>query len=281
MKIKEAFELLKLELLKVEDSYFAKKEALLILAHFLNTSPLNIYLYFDKDIAEKEVLQILKKRLAGYPLAYVLKEAWFWGRKFFVEEGVLIPRQDTEILVEAFLESKIQKGVFLELGVGSGAIAITLLLEKPDLSAFGVDISSDALRICQKNSDYHGVNNKLFLLKADWLGAFRRAPLFSAIISNPPYISQAEWNGLAEEVKKEPYQALVAGETGLEYHEKLVKEASQFLKPEGFLFFEIGYNQKHRVEKLLKEFGWSYQFYKDLSGYYRVVKAWRDEDLRN
>ncbi len=279
MKIKEALELLKSEFLKVEDKYFAKKEALLILAHFLGTSPLNVYLYLDKDIAEEKIFKILKKRLSGYPLAYILKEAWFWGRKFFVEEGVLIPRQDTEILVEAFLESKIQNGFFLELGVGSGAIAITILLEKPSLKAFGVDVSPYALRICQKNSSYYGVSSRLFLLKANWLSAFRKAPLFSAIISNPPYVSQKEWNSLAEEVKKEPYQALVAGKTGIEYHEKLIKESSQFLKQKGFLFFEIGYNQKHQVEELLKKFGWRYQFYRDLSGYYRVVKAWKNEDL--
>jgi len=256
MKIKEILNVLEKELQKIEEPYFAKKEALLILSYFLKTSPLNVYLYLEKKIENKvqeKIFAILKKRLLYIPLAYLLKEAWFWGRKFLIDEGVLIPRQETEILVEAFLESNIKQGTFLELGIGSGVISISILLERPLLKAFGIDISKKAIEVCKKNRAYYKLEKRLNLLQGNWFSPFQKKPIFSAIISNPPYISKNEWEILPEEVKKEPFEALVAGETGLEFHEKLLKESHLFLKKGGFLFFEIGYNQKKRSRKSIKK----------------------------
>jgi len=280
LKVKSALKFLTERLSQIEEKDYARFEALCILAHFLKTSPLNVFLFLEKEVSEEEIRQILELRLSRFPLAYILKEAWFWGRKFFVEEGVLIPRQDTELLVEVFLESGIREGWILELGLGSGAVTITLLLERPDLKAAGIELSCKALEVCCKNAELHGVKKRFFPVKGDWLSPLSPAQLFSAIISNPPYISEKEWSSLPEEVKREPYEALIAGKTGLEFHERLIAEARDFLIKGGFLFFEIGYNQKQKVEELLKKYCWKYQFYRDLSGHYRVVKAWRDEDLR-
>jgi len=130
-----------------------------------------------------------------------LKTTYFWGRKFYVEEGVLIPRQDTEVLVSAFLELPLKTGKVLELGVGAGAISVTLLLERKELKVFAVDIEPKALKITKKNAKTYKVEKRLFLIKGDWFSPFLEKPLFNAIVSNPPYISCEEWETLDEEVK--------------------------------------------------------------------------------
>jgi len=277
MRVLDALKLIKESLSEIETIEHAKWEALLILSHLLETSPLNVYLHLDKKISEEKVLKILEERKKKKPLPYILKEAYFWGRKFYIEEGVLIPRQDTEILVSAFLKLPINEGRILELGIGSGIIAITLLLEKPKLKVFGVDISEKALEITKKNAKTYKVEDRLFLIRGDWFSSILGKPLFKAIVSNPPYISFSEWEALDEEVRLfEPKEALLSGEKGTEFQEKLLKFAHKYLLEGGFLIFEMGYNQGERIRELLKLYTWDFKIYKDFKGYERVVLAWKE-----
>ena len=277
MKVLKALRYAQEILSQIENKEYAKWEALLILSHLLNTSPLKVYLYLDKEIPEENFLKILEERKNKKPLPYILKEAYFWGRKFYIEEGVLIPRQETETLISVFLDLPIKEGKILELGVGSGVIIITLLLERPELKAFAVDISSKALEITRKNAKAYRVEERLFLIKGDWFFPISEKSLFNAIVSNPPYISFSEWDTLDEEVKLfEPKEALLAGKEGTEFQESLLKFAYKYLKKEGFLIFEIGYNQGKRIKEMLKFYKWKFEIYKDLKGYDRVVLAWKE-----
>lgn len=278
MKVYEAFDLAKKILSQIEDKEYAKWEALLILSHFLKIPPLNVYLHLDKEIPEKNFWEILRQRQEKKPLAYILKETYFWGRKFYIEEGVLIPRQDTELLISVFLDLPIKEGIILELGLGAGVISITLLIEKKDLKAFGVDINFKALEISKINAKTYKVEDRFFPLKGDWLNPLVEKRLFKAILSNPPYIPLEEWHTLDEEVKNfEPMEALVAGEKGTEFQEKLLKFGQKYLLKDGFLIFEMGYNQGGKIRELLEFYQWSFKIFKDLKGYERVVLAWKKD----
>jgi len=283
LKIFDALSYTKNLLKNIEDEKYAEWEALLILSHILKIKPLEVYFYLNDPLPkekEKKLKNILQERLKRRPLAYILKEIYFWGRKFYVEKGVLIPRQETEVLIEAFLELDIKGGQILELGVGSGNIVITLLLENPELKAIGVDISERALKVCKKNAEFYKVLSRLFLIKGDWFSPLKEnfEEGFEAVLSNPPYISEKEWKSLEPEVREfEPEEALIAREKGLYYHRLLLENAHIFLKKEGFLIFEIGYNQKEAVENFLKKYHWNYRFKKDLRNFYRVVIAWKED----
>ncbi|PMP67987.1 MAG: peptide chain release factor N(5)-glutamine methyltransferase [Thermodesulfobacterium geofontis] len=279
MKVSEALKYVREVLSKIEDKEYARWEALLIISHLLNISPLNVYLYSDKEIPEKSFLEILEERKKKKPLAYILKNTYFWGRKFYVEEGVLIPRQDTEVLISVFLKLPIEKGRVLELGVGAGTISITLLLERKKLKVFAVDINPKAIEITRKNAKAYKVEKRLFLIKGDWFNPFLEKPLFNVIVSNPPYISSEEWETLDEEVKLfEPKSALVSGKEGTEFQEKLLKFADKYLLEGGFLIFEMGYNQGKRIRELLNLYQWKFEIFKDLRGYERVVLAWKEKE---
>ncbi|MFN4196509.1 MAG: peptide chain release factor N(5)-glutamine methyltransferase [Caldimicrobium sp.] len=278
MKVKEALNLIIKELSSIEDLYYAKKEALEILAHLLRVSPLNVYLHLEKDIPFNKVKEILKDRLKKKPLPYILKKAYFWNRPFYLEEGVLIPRQDTELLIEVFLKKGPKEGFILELGCGSGIISITLLLECPQLKAVALDISEKALKITQFNAKIYNVDSRLFLLKGNWLSPIKKFPFFKAILSNPPYISENEWEKLDPEVKLyEPKEALVGGEEGTEFQESILKEGSSYLTNDAFILFEMGYNQSTKIENLARTYGWEYVFFRDLQNFERVALLWKKE----
>lgn len=277
MKVYEAFKKAVDLLSQIEDREYATWESLVILSYFLNTKPLAVYLLFEREIPEEQFLDILSQRLTKKPLPYILGETYFWGRKFFVEEGVLIPRQDTELLVEVFLSLGIEEGKILEVGVGTGVLIITLLLEKPKLRGVGIDISSRALFLTKKNAIFHGIAERLLLIRGDAFKPLARKGIFKAIVSNPPYVSEQEWNALEEDVRLfEPKEALVAGEKGWEFHEMILRSAYKYLRKDGFLIMELGYNQRKDIENLAHLYKWNFNFYKDLRNYDRVVVLWRD-----
>ncbi len=257
----------------------AKREALEILAHLLCVSPLNVWLKLEEEVQDETLNHILSRRLTGEPLPYILGIAYFFGRPFYVEKGVLIPRPETEVLVEQFLEVAPPQGVILDLGIGSGILAITILLERPNYIAFGVDISKEALKVAQRNANLHGVSSRLYLILGDALKPFKEKPLFTAIVSNPPYISEEEFETLDEEVRLfEPRVALVSGETGLEFYELILKHAPKLLKEGGFILVELGYNQGKLVYELAKALGYKVDFKKDLLGYQRSALIWKEEN---
>ena len=163
----------------------AKREALEILAHLLRVSPLNVWLKLEEEVPDEALNHILSRRLTGEPLPYILGIAYFFGRPFYVEKGILIPRPETEVLVEHFLEVAPPQGVILDLGIGSGILAITILLERPNYIAFGVDISKEALKVAQRNANLHGVSSRLYLILGNALKPFKENLFLQPSLATP------------------------------------------------------------------------------------------------
>lgn len=226
----------------------------------------------DRDLSTKEVRRIFKlskKRFKGIPLSQVLKKTEFYGLEFFVNKHCLTPRPETELLVEEIMkENNIGRG--LDIGTGSGAIAITLQkLKKIEMLA--VDISFNALRVARKNNKKHKTNVRF--LKSDLFGNIGQDK-FDFIVSNPPYITKSDYELLETEVKDhEPKLALIGGESGLEVYEKIIQNAPKFLKENGKIYFEVGIGQAQRVTELLQKDFESIEIVKDYNKIDRIVKA--------
>ena len=279
MKVRSALKFLTEALAQRLPEERAKREALEMLAHILGVSPLNVWLKLEDEVSEDRVRIILNRRLSGEPLPYILGVAYFYGRPFYVDKGVLIPRQETEAVVEHFLKVAPERGILLDLGVGSGILAITILLERPNYIAFAVDISKPALEVAKKNAKLHRVSSRLYLILGDAFQPFKKKPLFTAVISNPPYISEEEYKSIDEEVRLfEPKIALVSGKTGLEFYELILKYATKLLKDDGFIVVELGYNQEKLVSDLARAFGFKVEFKKDLLGYKRSALIWKGKN---
>jgi release factor glutamine methyltransferase len=220
------------------------------------------------DLAAEALLQ---RRESREPLAYIVGFREFYGRRFNVRPGVLIPRQETETLVEATLAGSCS-GPLLDLGTGSGCLAITLKLEKPELEVWAADISEDALEVARENAANLGAGVQF--VRSD---AFQNLTdkRFEMIVSNPPYIANSEV--LMPEVERhEPAQALFAGPTGFEFYDRLATEAVDHLLPEGKLAIEVGHSQAQSVVSLLSSQGWSIDsVISDLSGTERVIVSTR------
>lgn len=240
------------------------------------------YIYINQDFkldveVEKKFKSIIQKRKAGYPLEYIINSKYFYGREFYVDQGALIPRWDTENLIEAVKEYSNTKDNLriLEIGAGSGAISITMALEIPKAIVDGADISSEALEVCMINLEKYKLKNLSFYQSNLFENVKGK---YDIIVSNPPYINRKDLVGLQIEVQKEPILALDGGEDGLDFYRKISKEAGQYLNSNGLLFFEIGYNQYEEVKKLLEENAFSNIEYKrDLQGYIRVIWGVKEE----
>ncbi len=274
MKIKEALEK-GAKILKEAGIETPVTDSQILLSHILDIPRWKLITERDLEISDekvKEYFYILKKRTEGYPVAYLTNKKEFFGLTFYVEEGVLIPRPETEILVEEVLKKlpKDKEITGLDIGVGSGAIIISLLKNRPNLRMYGVDISEKALEITKKNAKIHGVEDRLTLIKSN---LFENVPKikFDFIVSNPPYVSENEYEKLQKEVKKEPKTALIGGMKGTEIYNKIVEQGIKYLKENGFFAFEIGYNQGKYVSNLLKKYGFKTKVIKDLQNLDRVV----------
>lgn len=223
--------------------------------------------------ADQERFQVLlKKRAEGMPLQYLLKHKEFMGREFTVTPDVLIPRDDTAVLVETVIEklSEIRKPQILDLCTGSGIVAVTLSLEL-GVSVYASDISEQALRVARENSRRLGA--EVSFRQGNLLEALKEndGP-FDVIASNPPYISEAEMETLQKEVKREPVLALCGGSDGLDYYRSIIRKARPYLKKGGLLLMEIGYTQELAVKNLLLDAGYVKTFVRyDMAGHPRVV----------
>lgn len=220
-------------------------------------------------------LELIGRRAAGVPLAYLTGRREFWSLPFRVGPGVLIPRPETELLVEkvAGLASGTKISI-LDLGTGSGNIAVALARELPGARITASDISARALRTAAANAASNRCPRIRFV-RSDLFAAFGRPrPRFDVIVSNPPYVGRREWAGLAAEVRDhEPRRALVGGVRGTELMERLVREARRFLKPSGRLVLEFGAGQDEAVRAMFGE-GWdSVEIVPDLAGIPRIVAA--------
>ncbi len=280
MKIKEAIES-GVRRLKEAGIKTPITDTHLILSKVLNVPRWKLVSEKEEKISPeklREFFSLIEKRAERYPLGYILGEKEFFNVKIKIEEGVLIPRPETEILVEECLKKipENKKATGFEIGVGSGAISVALLKNRPLLTMYGVDISEKAVQIALLNAKINKASDRLILIKSN---LFEKVPKkrFDFIVSNPPYVSEEEYEILEEEVKKEPKEALVAGKEGTKIYEIIVREGKRFLKKEGFFAFEIGYNQGEKVKSILESEGFKVKIIKDLQGFDRVIIGERND----
>ncbi len=230
--------------------------------------------------ARRTIERALKARLQGMPLSYLLKESDFFGTRFFVTKDTLIPRLETEGLVaEAIkiLEKMSSPPKILDIGTGSGCIAVCLTMAKPGCRMTALDISSKALKIARKNIDFHGLRGKIKLLKSDLFEGLSRKEerSWDMIVSNPPYIPKDELRDLPKEVLSEPKRALDGGPEGLAVIHRLLAQSPLYLKKGGWLLVEIGKGQARPLaKKILKEKVFVHlRFIKDYAGIDRILVA--------
>jgi len=210
------------------------------------------------DDSLDQLREFVERRAAGEPLQYITGVQDFYGREFRVTPDVLIPRPETELLVEAALE--VSDGEFIcDVGTGSGCIAVTLLCERPGARAVAVDKSAAALEIAKFNTAKQSVADRAVFVVSDCFDALDRSEhQFDLIVSNPPYVSESALAGLQREVRDhEPLVALSPGADGLSVIRRLLTDAPAFLKPNGHLLMEIGFDQGEKVRNLIDESVWS------------------------
>lgn len=238
----------------------ARLDAEYIFAYVLGVKRISLMLNFDEEISEenKNLIRQYIVRRGKYrePLQYIVKEWEFYGYPIKVDGRVLIPRQDTEILVEQciFLMKEKENPKILDIGTGSGAISIALAKELPESEVLGLDVSDDALKMAVINRELNNVSNLKFL-KSDVFQHVREKN-YDLIVSNPPYIPVEEYNELMPEVKEyEPRMALTDGGDGYYFYKKISEESVNYLKNGGYLAFEVGYNQGETVSQLMEKNG--------------------------
>ena len=250
------------------------RDARLLLADCLELRTQNLNLLNDSYISEIKISKfwrMVKERCKRKPVSKILGYRSFWGRDFEINENVLDPRGDTETLIELILDCKFEN--MLELGTGSGAIAITVLAERPEVTCVATDISEYALKTASANSKRHGVESRLKLLHSNWFEKISGS--FDVIVSNPPYISSEEYAQLsAEVVKYDPKISLTLGGDGLEAYREILSQALEKLSKNGHIFLEIGYTQANAVGHLFREAGFQQiKVHKDLGSRDRVISA--------
>lgn len=225
------------------------------------------------EIMEK-VKKILAERIKGKPLSYINNRAYFYGREFYVNDSVLIPRLDTEVLCEKASMYINENSYVCDLCTGSGCIGITLSLEKNSKVDL-IDISNDALDVAKVNIDKYKLGNKVCTFKYDILDneILKIDKKYDLIVSNPPYIRTDVIQELSSEVKCEPYIALDGGCDGLVFYRRLLEICPKLLKDGGHILFEIGYDQGTDIKKLAYEFGYDCVIYKDYSKNDRVCEV--------
>ncbi|MCS7262158.1 MAG: peptide chain release factor N(5)-glutamine methyltransferase [Aquificaceae bacterium] len=270
---------MKLRELLLKPSRVPLRDRALLLAHLLKLSHKELYLMEGLEVPPCTVqtfLEELTKLEQGYPLQYILGEWDFYGKTFRVREGVLIPRPETELLVEETLR-RLPQGrelVGLELGVGTGCVSISLLLHREGLKMVAGDINPRALKLAKENAHLHGVSDRLLLFGGDLFRALKPQG-FDFVVSNPPYVPADRWETLPEGVKLEGYNTLVGGVKGWEFYEKISQHISAYLKEAGFFAFEIGHDQGRVVRELFEKVGYCTEVLKDFAGQDRVVIGWR------
>jgi release factor glutamine methyltransferase len=234
-------------------------DAEVLLSHILRKERLFLYVHFDQPLEEAELSAFrsaVKQRAARLPIAYIIGMKEFMGLDFEVTPAVLIPRPDTEILVEKALSrlTAVDKPCILDLGTGSGAICISMLVNIPTAKGVTVDISTEALAVAKRNAARHFVSERLTFCQGD-LFAPVKGQVFAAIVSNPPYIPEADIAGLTPEVRQEPNIALLGGKDGLDFYRRIIQESRNYLAANGFVAMEVGIGQAQLVAKMAEETG--------------------------
>ena len=244
-------------ILKNEDIDGPKNKARSILQHTLKKTREYLIIYDNKEVTKaqrEEYVKNIKRLIAGEPLQYITGVQEFMKMNFVVTKDVLIPQPDTEILVEEVIKiaNKLQNPYILDLCTGSGAIAVSLAKNIPNVKIVATDISKKALEIAKYNAKLNGVLNNIDFIESNLFEKLKNIK-FDIIVSNPPYIATSEIKTLPKDVRQEPIIALDGGKYGLEFYRKIYEKGYEFLNRHGFLCVEIGYNQKEAVKKIIEQ----------------------------
>jgi len=270
----------------------------LLLLHVMGRDRTWLYSHPEETLAESVIqnyFALVARRASGEPTQHLTRKQEFWGLEFEVTPDVLIPRPETEHLIEVALDRlavrEIRAGrtprtsgegiALVDIGTGSGCIAITLAKELPAATIYATDVSKAALDVARRNAARHGFAARIHFFESNLFEVFRPGAgvdpslLFDLIISNPPYIARREAEQLPVEVRRhEPAEALFGGQEGYEFYDLLIREAARYLKSSGLLVLELGYNSLYAVQPLLDASGWSnVGVTKDLAGIPRVLSA--------
>ena len=258
MTIKQAMEKGAIEL-KVGNIETPKLKSRLLMQYILKETRQYIIVHDTKLLTErqeKNYFLAIKKLKNGIPIEYITHQKEFMKLNFFVNENVLIPRQDTEILVEEVIKiaKKTKARKILDLCTGSGAMAISLAKYLPESEVTAIDISHKAIQMAKRNAIFHKVENRITFLESN---LFENLPdqKYDIIVSNPPYVKRDIIKKLDKQVQNEPYIALDGGYDGLDFYRKIIKQAYEYLKYNGYLCLEIGFDQKEEVTELIKNEG--------------------------
>jgi release factor glutamine methyltransferase len=257
----------------------------LLLSHILECKRLDLYLRFNQPLNTSETdtyREFITRRGEFEPYQYIIGEEEFYGLKFFVDKNVLIPRPETEILIETILES-VPDGdeiKILDIGTGSGNIPISLAVSIPESKIISIDISEEAIKVAEKNRDLHDLKSRVGFIKSDILteSLEKYNNTFNVIVSNPPYIDKKEVQTLQNEITKyEPEIALTDYDDGLKFYREISKKSLSLLAENGILFFEVGAEQSEDVKKIMVDNGFqNIEIKEDLSGINRVVFGIRE-----
>lgn len=277
------------DFLKQKGADSPRLDAEVLLAHALGRQRIMLYVAFGEEVPEEQRAKfrdLVKRRGAGVPVAYLLGEKEFFSLPFEVTPATLVPRPETEALVveaaEAIAAMR-RSGEIAErttprvadVGTGTGCLAVTIAKQVEGAVVTATDISSDALAVAKRNAERHGVADRVTFLEGDLLSPTKDASPFDVVVSNPPYVSEAEYAALARDVREqEPRSALVGGPTGVETIARLVPQAFERLRPGGRVMIEIGPSIADATRKLFGEDQWTdVAIKKDLAGLARIVMA--------
>lgn len=261
--------------MKIKDILEKNNNDLIIaLTYLLNTNKNLLFLNKEEALDEKieNELKIINDKInKGYPLQYAIGKWNFYGLDLLVDKRALIPRYETEILVDLIINDNSNNKKILDIGTGSGAISLALSKNLKDSKIIGVDISKNAIDLANENKIKLNINNV----------EFKESDIFSniddkfdIIVSNPPYINKEDFEKLDNKLYYEPQNALYGGEDGLYFYKKIIKNAKNFLNKNGKIYLEIGYDQKDSISNLLEEYGYKQiKSYKDFNDFDRIIKA--------
>ncbi|HHX23027.1 MAG: peptide chain release factor N(5)-glutamine methyltransferase [Tepidanaerobacteraceae bacterium] len=254
-------------------------DAELILSHILAIDRFKLLVDDEIKLTQEQLnnyKDLLQQRCKFIPVAYITGRKEFYGLDFYIKPGVLIPRPETEFVVDEALKAIAtnKNPLIADLCCGSGAISVALAFNNKRAKVYASDISDVACEVARINVNLFGLENRVFLLFGDLWSPFKERNIrgFDVVVSNPPYIPEHELNKLPNDVKNEPQVALNGGVDGLDFYRKIVTDVSEFLKPGGTIIFEIGWDQGAKVKALLKDTGFcNVNIVKDYAGFDRVV----------
>lgn len=261
--------------MKIKDILEKNNNDLIIaLTYLLNTNKNLLFLNKEEALDEKieNELKIINDKInEGYPLQYAIGKWNFYGLDLLVDKRALIPRYETEILVDLIINDNSNNKKILDIGTGSGAISLALSKNLKDSKIIGVDISKNAIDLANENKIKLNINNVEFK-ESDIFSNIDEK--FDIIVSNPPYINKEDFEKLDNKLYYEPQNALFGGEDGLYFYKKIIKNAKNFLNKNGKIYLEIGYDQKDSISNLLEEYGYKQiKAYKDFNDFDRIIKA--------